>query len=60
MVSQSGSSLDGHAIVLNFTGSSNEQTKVQCKCGENCGTVKTGTRLPEVMELYQHHIKEDE
>lgn len=59
MVSQSGKSLDGHAIVLNFV-TGNAETKIECNCGEHCGTVKTGTRLPEVMELYYKHIKEDE
>lgn len=48
-----------HQLTLNFTGNTNEQTKVGCECGEECGTVRTGTKLPEVLALYKKHIAKE-
>lgn len=46
-----------HKVSLNFTGSNNEQTKVNCTCGKNCGTVKTGTSIPEILIIHREHLR---
>lgn len=47
-----------HQLKLKFVSSNSNKTAISCKCGEQCGTVPTGTRAPEILQVYREHIAE--